>query len=181
MVKSTYISMQIRPDLLGTPMRRIGAEKEDGHTESYPSVGGADTELRTFAVHQLGGRAWMNAFVGKRWKRARGERVRMAVCLLVLLFVPKVGAQGVRNEPLPWYRFHQALSYDSCGCADSCWVATLSDTRTHAKVATLRCDCEAVFFSKSNGKEQVYARTCVAFEGNDKFDHIVQTMEALTR
>ncbi|CAM2179371.1 conserved exported hypothetical protein [Burkholderia cepacia] len=109
------------------------------------------------------------------------NRTRTAVCLLALLFLSKVGAQGVRTEPLPWHRRHQVLAYGSCGCADSCWVATLTDTRTHAKVATLRCDCAEVFFSKNDGKEQVYARTCAAFEGNDKFGRIVQTMEALTR
>lgn len=66
--------------------------------------------------------------------------------------------------PLPWPHKGQVLRYQSCGCADSCWVAEVLDKRkisiknnsnlrmkskdSKAIVARLGCDCERLYYDE---------------------------------
>ncbi|QNJ99993.1 hypothetical protein [Dyella telluris] len=108
-----------------------------------------------------------------------GIRWRVASLILVLV-APGMVMAGIWKESQPWPYPGEMLIYSGCGCADSCWVAELRSKRTQALKARLRCDCEVVHFLKVGEKERVYAPSCKAFEGNDKFEVITRTMETLT-
>lgn len=91
-----------------------------------------------------------------------------------------LAAGGAGSYRLDWGHPGEVLEYRSCGCADSCWVARVKHTRTHQTLAQLRCDCEqahAVVGAK--GREQLYASSCHAFEGDDKPCAIRQALQEL--
>lgn len=69
---------------------------------------------------------------------------------------------------MPWPDRKQQLTYRSCGCADSCWVAELRERRTKRLQARLRCDCEQLLFARGPGmKETVVAPSCDTFNLSD--------------
>lgn len=94
-----------------------------------------------------------------------------------------VAAGGSGTYPLEWAHSGEVLEYRSCGCADSCWVARVKNVRTQQTLAQLRCDCEKAYaVVGARGREQLYAPSCSAFEGdNDKPQAIRQALEELVR
>ena len=69
------------------------------------------------------------------------RRILLPVCaLLGAAFASGVhAAGGTGSYELPWRTRGEVLEYRSCGCADSCWVAEVRDTRTKALKGRLRC------------------------------------------
>ncbi len=75
----------------------------------------------------------------------RGRR-RLAPLGIALLLCAN-GAQAQASHiprTLDWSRSDEVLTYRTCGCADACWVAEVTDRRTHILKARLRCDCETL-------------------------------------
>lgn len=95
--------------------------------------------------------------------------------LIVLGMAPYALAESGKSQNLDWTNPTEKLVYYSCGCADSCWVADLRDTKTNASKIELRCDCEAMYLTVK-GKDTTYQGTCQDFEKEGKFDLIVKTI-----
>jgi len=92
--------------------------------------------------------------------------------------VSAFAAGGTGQYGLPWNVDGQVLEYHSCGCADSCWKAEVRSTRTKAVLATLRCDCEHLYFSTTRfADEQQVPRACTDLD--DKPTFIRQMLEEL--
>lgn len=71
------------------------------------------------------------------------------VCAGLLLALSGAPAQAQTPlrpaaQTLDWERSDEVLTYRTCGCADACWVAEVTDRRTHILKARLRCDCETL-------------------------------------
>ncbi len=110
------------------------------------------------------------------------RRILLPVCaLLAAAFASGVhAAGGTGSYELPWRTRGEVLEYRSCGCADSCWVAEVRDTRTKALKGRLRCDCERLFYMTGpRGPERVQAQSCELGEGADKPQAIGKTLERL--
>jgi hypothetical protein len=112
------------------------------------------------------------------------RRKLLLVCcaLLGAAFAPGVHASGGKGSyELPWRTRGEVLEYRSCGCADSCWVAEVRDTRTKALRGRLRCDCERLFYMPGpHGPERVQAQSCEIVEGAaDKSQAIGHALERL--
>lgn len=89
-------------------------------------------------------------------------------------------AGGSGTYPLEWGRPGEVLEYRSCGCADSCWVATVKHRKTRQTLVQLRCDCEKAYATVGpKGREQAFADTCQAFDTPEKPHAIRQTLESL--
>ena len=89
-------------------------------------------------------------------------------------------AGGSGTYPLEWGRPGEVLEYRSCGCADSCWVATVKHRKTRQTLAQLRCDCEKAYATVGpKGEERSFADTCHAFETPEKPQAIRQALESL--
>ena len=83
------------------------------------------------------------------------------------------------SSPHPVYTMQwsdrETLEYRSCGCADSCWKATLWDSSTQKRKmkVQLSCDCEVLFVKYSEIQKPVkYGDNCHKFEEVGKFDFI---------
>lgn len=111
------------------------------------------------------------------------RRKLLLVCaVLGAAFAPGVHASGgTGSYELPWRTRGEVLEYRSCGCADSCWVAEVRNTRTKALRGRLRCDCERLFYMPGpHGPERVQAQSCGFAEGAaDKPQAIAKTLERL--
>ena len=95
----------------------------------------------------------------------------------LLALQPAIAAGQHSKFELDWNRKGEVLTYQSCGCADSCWVAEL---RKGKKLkARLRCDCEKLYFAKELGREQKVADNCDAFNAEGKMELISQRMKEL--
>ncbi|MBV7540357.1 hypothetical protein [Acidovorax sp. sic0104] len=88
---------------------------------------------------------------------------------------------GAGSYTLDWHGAGEVLEYRSCGCADSCWVASVKRLATRQTLAQLRCDCEKAYARVgANVSETPYADSCSAFERpGDKPQAIRQALEAL--
>ncbi|TWI43720.1 hypothetical protein IP92_04773 [Pseudoduganella flava] len=106
-----------------------------------------------------------------------------AVLAATLLLAASAARAGSPHDvyTLPWPDKKLQLTYHTCGCADSCWVAELRERRTKRLMAKLRCDCERLLFSRSPAfQETVVAPSCDAFnDGSDKNGRIVAEMKRL--
>ena len=91
--------------------------------------------------------------------------------LMILGMASLALAQSGQFQNLEWSNPKEELIYHSCGCADSCWVADLQDTKTHLSKIKLSCDCE-VMHLEINGQEIAYTESCQVFEKEDKFKKI---------
>ena len=101
----------------------------------------------------------------------------VAACVLA---GPAHAAGGTDTYTLPWNGRGQVLEYHSCGCADSCWKAEVKNASNQRVVATLRCDCEALFYSIGpKGREKSDPRTCAVLENKPVF--IRETLEEVLR
>lgn len=99
-----------------------------------------------------------------------------AIATLLILPPAKAAGQHTKFE-LDWHRQGEVLTYQSCGCADSCWTAEL---RKGKKLkARLRCDCEKLYFAKELGQEQEVADNCKEFNAEHKMELIPQRMKEL--
>lgn len=95
-----------------------------------------------------------------------------------ILLQPAAHAAGPHQSyRLDWSRAGEVLTYQSCGCADSCWVAELRKGRKLK--ARLRCDCEKLYFARELGREQEIAGSCDALNTDRKMDLIPQRMKEL--
>lgn len=105
----------------------------------------------------------------------------LVLIFLVLGCFSSAFAVGVHPiTPLPWHNKAEVLEYQTCGCADSCWIAKVFNKKTRRPIAKLTCNCEKVFVTKGHGTPQPYADDCAAFEGADKFKVITSTLQSLT-
>lgn len=92
-------------------------------------------------------------------------------------------AGGAGSYTLDWHGAGEVLEYRSCGCADSCWVASVKHLKTRQTLAQLRCDCEKAYATVGpHGRERPYADSCTAFESpGDKPKAIRQALETLLK
>lgn len=92
--------------------------------------------------------------------------------------LPQALAAGGRPKyQLDWDRAGEVLTYQSCGCADSCWTAELRAARKLK--ARLRCDCEKLYFAKGQELERQIADSCDELNGSTKMQAIPQRMKEL--
>ncbi len=83
-----------------------------------------------------------------------------AVCWilgLALLCSQSLQAQGFSGSgtmQIAWPSKGEILSYQSCGCADSCWQAELQERHSRILKARLRCDCETLFYYQPTAEPQ---------------------------
>lgn len=96
------------------------------------------------------------------------------------------GARGSSGNPtlyLNWKTKGESLTYRSCGCADSCWVAELRKVPSKKLVVRLKCDCEKLLVSREESPSQtpldVYRETCAGFDSTGKLDKIAREIEML--
>lgn len=84
-------------------------------------------------------------------------------------------------QVLDWPRDGEVLRYRSCGCADDCWVAEVTDQRTHVLKARLRCDCETLFsYRPLSEPARAVAGRCEAIHASgDKFAAIRERLQQL--
>lgn len=67
------------------------------------------------------------------------------------------------DQPL-WTGKQERIVYNTCGCADSCWIAELKDRQTRRTKAALRCDCQQLYFKRAGQREHVIEDNCNVFE-----------------
>jgi hypothetical protein len=71
--------------------------------------------------------------------------LRIASLICMALFAGYANSSSnPQADTLPWPRKGEQLTYRSCGCADSCWLAELRDRKSRRLVASLRCDCSSL-------------------------------------
>jgi hypothetical protein len=104
----------------------------------------------------------------------------VSFALLMLAAAGNVHAQSGHRYKLNWNVPGEELTYRSCGCADSCWVAEVRSTKYKERaVATLRCDCQKLYFSDVRGKEAIISESCAPFDEDDKMELIADRIKAL--
>jgi hypothetical protein len=98
--------------------------------------------------------------------------------IAALFSIQPAEAAGQHSKfQLDWNRNGEVLTYQSCGCADSCWIAEL---RKGKKLkARLRCDCEKLYFAKGQEPEQLASDSCNEFNAVGKMDLIPQRIKEL--
>jgi hypothetical protein len=80
-----------------------------------------------------------------------------------------IASTGNGKYMLPWGNPAEKLLYHSCGCGDACWVAEVKSKKTNFTQATLKCDCENMYFSTKKTKEKMLTDlSCSKFETNEK-------------
>ncbi|MYM66044.1 hypothetical protein GTP45_04220 [Pseudoduganella sp. FT55W] len=100
--------------------------------------------------------------------------------LAALMAIGTVRAQSGHPYKLNWNVAGEELVYRSCGCADSCWVAEVRRIKQKQSIkATLRCDCEKLYFSEAKGVEKMVAEDCDAFNGDEKMEQIPKRIKEL--
>lgn len=104
--------------------------------------------------------------------------------LLVALALAAAAARAGSPHPtytVPWHDKKEQLTYRSCGCADSCWVAELRERRTKRVKATLRCDCEQLLLSWApSHRDTAVGESCDAINHSDhKMDAIAARLKTL--
>lgn len=113
------------------------------------------------------------------WLREQMSR-HTVVLFLALAAIGSVHAQSGHPYKLNWAVPGEELIYRSCGCADSCWVAEVRSLKQKKRIkATLRCDCEKLYFSGTKGTETMVSADCNAFDGDDKMEQIAQRIMEL--
>lgn len=98
--------------------------------------------------------------------------------IATLLILPAAKAAGQHTKfELDWNRKGEVLTYQSCGCADSCWTAELRKGKRLK--ARLRCDCEMLYFAKGQEPEQLASDNCNEFNADGKMNLIPQRIKEL--
>lgn len=100
----------------------------------------------------------------------------MLVCLIT---APAVACH--ETYVLPWKNKSEQLTYHSCGCADSCWVAELRESRTKRLKATLRSDCSKLhaIYPANSPERELSKSASVINEQADKMNMISSEMKNL--
>lgn len=105
----------------------------------------------------------------------------VAAIVIALLTSAAFASSDPHRYTLPWTDKAEQLSYRSCGCADSCWVAELRERQSNKLKATLRCDCStllAVYPAKS--PERTLQSSCSSInDQQDKMEAISATMKRM--
>ena len=84
-------------------------------------------------------------------------------------------------QPIEWHNSKYKVVYQTCGCADMCWSATLIESKLNKRIAKIRSDCEAVFFSKTEcDSERRLSVPPDWFQSEDKFLKIKFLLETGT-
>jgi hypothetical protein len=107
--------------------------------------------------------------------------IRCAIfAVFVLAAAGNIFAQSGYTYTLNWNVPDEELTYYSCGCADSCWVAEVRDTKHEKRIiAALRCDCEKLYFSDAEGTETIVSEDCDAFKESGKMELISKRIKEL--
>lgn len=104
---------------------------------------------------------------------------------LALLLSMLAGFAPASSDPgtasIAWPNKSEVLSYRSCGCADSCWVAELRERTSNKLKARLRCDCATLFARyPANSGERELPGSCAAInDHDDKLGAIEHTIKQL--
>lgn len=82
---------------------------------------------------------------------------------------------------IAWANKSEVLSYRSCGCADSCWVAELRERTSRRLKARLRCDCASLFarYPANSGERELPGNCSDINNQDDKMGAIAQTVKQL--
>lgn len=88
---------------------------------------------------------------------------------------------GHETYVLPWKNKSEQLTYHSCGCADSCWVAELRESKTNRLKATLRSDCSRLLaiYPANSAERELSKRASEINEQADKMKIISSEMKNL--
>ena len=103
------------------------------------------------------------------------------VFTILILLISSSAAAGHETYVLAWQNKLEQLTYRSCGCADSCWVAQLRERKTKRLRATLRSDCSKLHaIYPANSPERELSKSASEInESADKMDAISQEMKSL--
>ena len=105
--------------------------------------------------------------------------------LTTILMAVLTNSADASSDPgtanIAWANKSEVLSYRSCGCADSCWVAELRERTSKKLKARLRCDCATLFARyPANAGERELPASCAAInDQDDKMSAIAQTIKQL--
>ena len=104
---------------------------------------------------------------------------------VALLFALLANSAFASSDPstysLPWAEKSEQLTYRSCGCADSCWIAELRERKSKRLKAVLRCDCSNLHgVYPANSSEKELQESCSEInDGSDKMDAVSIRMKRL--
>lgn len=108
---------------------------------------------------------------------------RSLIALLIsnlLCCLPAFASGGTGKYPLDWADSNEMLTYRSCGCGDSCWIAELRNKQTGKLKARLRCDCTSLHYDRTPVKSPSAIGSCEAINGaEDKGKAISAKLEQL--
>ncbi len=101
--------------------------------------------------------------------------------LLAMLARIAAASSDPGTASIAWTNKSEMLTYSSCGCADSCWVAELRERASKRLKARLRCDCATLFARyPANASERELPGSCAAINDSDgKMAAIAQTMKRM--
>lgn len=105
----------------------------------------------------------------------------LAAILFSLLTSSAFASSHPTTYSLPWGEKTEQLTYRSCGCADSCWVAELRERKSKRLKAVLRCDCSNLHgVYPADSSERDLQESCSEInDGSDKMHLVSQTMKRL--
>ena len=89
--------------------------------------------------------------------------ILLAITALLVAGQCAASSGNPADQPL-WTGKKDHIVYNTCGCADSCWIAELRDRQTRRPKAALRCDCQQLYFKRAGQRERVIEDNCEAFE-----------------
>lgn len=105
-------------------------------------------------------------------------KLRRRALLLLVLWAASAAA-GNPPEKLDFDSRRFTVMYHSCGCADLCWVAEVTDQKAKAVRYKLRCTCEELLFEDLKaGTSLKQPETCAEAQ-DKKFELIPARLKAL--
>lgn len=114
--------------------------------------------------------------------RLKNMSVQVLVSIIFSLLAKSAFASSYPNTySLPWAAKSERLTYRSCGCADSCWIAELRERKSRRLKAVLRCDCSNLHgVYPANSSERELQKSCAEInDRSDKMDAVSQAMKRL--
>lgn len=110
--------------------------------------------------------------------------MRSIVLVILSLLTLYGGFADASSDPqlyaLEWRVKGEQLTYRSCGCADSCWLAELRTGKRKRLKAKLWCDCSSLYVVYPvNAAEQKRAESCPMNDGPNKMWKISEEMKAV--
>ena len=110
------------------------------------------------------------------------KSLKLSLALLLAMLAQTAAASSdPGTASLAWANTSEMLTYSSCGCADSCWVAELRERASKKLKASLRCDCATLCarYPANSGERELPGSCSAINEQNDKMAAIAQTMKRL--